>query len=122
MNLFIAVKNVWTDSRYAVGKSRDGPCRSDGECTCVSRFLQALGLLHERRSNVFAEQAFQFFVRFAPAGHDDGPLLLQCPNPSFELVICLPIRVPPLPEVFEKIAGISNRNSHTLQIRELRLH
>jgi hypothetical protein len=55
MNLLIAVKHVWTDSRYAAGKSGDGACRSDGECTCISRFLQALGSLDERRSNVFAE-------------------------------------------------------------------
>jgi hypothetical protein len=55
MNLLIAVKHVWTDSRYAAGKSGDGACRSNGKCTCISRFLQALGSLDERRSNVFAE-------------------------------------------------------------------
>src|SRR5206468_11897711 len=99
MNLRIAVKHVWTDSRDAAGKSGDGACRSDGECNCFSRFLQALRSLDERRSHVFAEYARQFIVRFKPTGHDDGPLLLQSSNSSFECVIRLRIRVPPLSEV-----------------------
>lgn len=60
------MKHVWTDSRYAAGKSGDGACRSDGECTCISRFLQALGDIYTVSVNTVGDLRLSYLRARTP--------------------------------------------------------